>query len=166
MIRRLFPTDKNHILMEVQTSQRAALLRELVVYVKGYYFHHFNPLGLIDDTILEIQKQKDFPLEAFDEFYHDLAAVYRFRHTEVQLEFLFDGSTHFDKYTKEWRNYFKQNIHAFCSNKFFIRAVLDISVFHNFGHSAYLAGARLKYFLTHYFDLKVYKYRGVMEIAS
>lgn len=166
MIRRLFPADKNHILMEAQSSQRNALLLELVDYVKGYYFHHFNPLGLIDDTILEIQKKKDFPLEAFDEFYHDLAAVYRFKHAEIQLEFLFDGSTHYEKYTREWVGYFRQNIQAFCSNKFFIRAVLDISVFHNYAHSAYLGGARLKYFLTHYFDLKVYKYREVMKIAS
>lgn len=166
MIRTLFPADKNHILIEAQASQRNALLRELVDYVKGYYFHHFNSLGLIDDIILEIQKQKDFPLEAFDEFYHDLAAIYRYKYTEVQLEFLFDGSTHYDKYTREWCDYFQQNIHVFCSNKFFIRAVLDISVFYNHGHSAYLAGARLKYFLIHYFDLKVYKYRGVMEIAS
>ena len=166
MIRRLFPADKNHILMEVQTSQRNALLLELVNFVKAYYFHHFNPLGLIDDTILEIQKQKDFPLEAFDEFYHDLAAVYRFKHGEVQLGFLFDGSTHYDKYTREWEDYFRQSIRTFCANKFFIKAVLDISVFHNHGHVAYLAGGRLKYFLTHFFDLKVYKYRGVLEIAS
>ncbi len=166
MIRRLFPADKNHILMEVQLTLRDKLLLELVNYVKGYYLHHFNPLGLIDDTILEIQKQKNIPYEAFDELYHDLAAVYRFRYGEVQLELLFDGSTHYDKYSNEWKAYFIQSIKSFCSNKFFLKAVLDISVFNNHGHAAQLAGERLKYFLTNYFDLKVYKYRGVMEIAS
>lgn len=166
MIRRLFPTDKNHILMEAQNVLRDELLLELVSFVKGYYLHNFNPLGLIDDTILEIQKQKAIPFDAFDEFYHDLAAVYRFRHGEVQLELLFDGSTHYEKYSKEWKKYFMQNIKAFSTNKFFLNAILDISVFHNQGHAAQLAGYRLKYFLTNYFDLKVYKYRGVMQIAS
>ena len=166
MLRKLFPSDKNHILKEVQASQRDALLRELVDYVKEFYLQHHNPLGLIDDTVLEIMKSKDFPLEAFYQFYHDLATVYRFRHGEVQLEFLFDGTTHYEKYTMEWGDFFRKNVSAFCLNKLFIRAVLDISVFHHYNHVAYLAGNRLKYFLSIYFDLKVYKYRGVMEIAS
>ncbi len=166
MFRRLFPSDKNHILMEVQTSKRNALLQELVNIVKDYYFQHFNPLGLIDDTILEIQKSKKLPFEAFNEFYHDMSTIYRFKHGEVQLEFLFDGSTHDEKYAKEWSAYFKQNVRAFCSSKLFMRAVLDISVFHDHDHTAQLAGMRLKYFLSNYFDLKVYKYRGVMEVAS
>lgn len=166
MIRRLFPSDKNQILMEVQSSQKDTLLLELVEFVKAYYFQHYNPLGLIDDTILEIKKQKTFPVEAFDEFYYDLATVYRFKNGEIQLEFLFDGSTHQEKYTREWGDYFRQNIRTFCLSKLFIRAVLDISVFHHLGHVAMLAGNRLKYFLSHFFELKIYKYRGVMKIAS
>lgn len=166
MTRRLFAFDKNHILMEVQAYQKDVLVQFLTDFVKQYYLQNYNPLGLIDDTILEIQKKKNFPFEAFDEFYHDLATVYRFRHGEVQLEFLFDGSTHYEKYTADWVNFFKQNIHTFCSNKFFIRAVLDIAVFHHHDRVAFLAGDRLKYFLSHFFSLKVYKYRGLMEVAS
>ena len=166
MTRRLFTFDKNYILMEAQAYQKDTLLQFLAEFVKQYYLQNYNPLGLIDDTILEIQKKKNIPLEAFEEFYHDLAAVYRFRHGEVQLEFLFDGSTHYEKYSVDWVNYFKENIHTFCSNKFFIRAVLDIAVFHHHDRVAFLAGDRLKYFLSHFFSLKVYKYRGLMELAS
>jgi len=166
MIRRLFPSDKNSILIEVQSSQQEYLLKYLVDFVKQYYQLHYNPLGLIDDIILEINKDKEYPMEAFEEFYHDLSAVYRFKHGEVQLELLFDGSSHDEKYTADWISYFKQNIHTFCGNKYFLRAVLDISVFHHLDRVAFLAGIRLKYFLTNYFDLKVYKYRGIMEVAS
>lgn len=166
MHRRLFQADKNHILMEAQAFQEEKLLRSMVDFVKQYYLKHYNPLGLVDDTILEIQKSSDFPIQEFEDFYHDLAAVYRFRHGEVQLGFLFDGSSHFEKYCEEWELYFKQNILAFCANKFFIKAVLDISVFHKHDRVASLAGGRLKYFLTNYFDLKIYKYRGIMELAS
>lgn len=166
MIRRLFPTDKNYILSEVQTSQKDTLLHDLVRHVKEYYLLHSNPLGLIDDTILEIQKEKDFPADAFDEFYHDLATIYRFKYGEVQLEFLFDGISHYDKYEHDWVTFFKQNIRAYCTNRHFVRAVLDIAVFHHQDRVAFLAGDRLKYFLNQYYGMKVYKYRGIMELAS
>ena len=166
MIRRLFPSDKNYILSEVQDAQKESLLKYLVGFVKQYYLQNYNPLGLVDDTILEIKKDKKFPLEAFDEFYHDLAAIFRFKHGEVQLEFLFDGITHYDKYKRDWERYFKQSIHSYCANRFFIRAVLDIAVFHHHDRVALLAGDRLKYFLSNYFGMKVYKYRGIMSVAS
>jgi len=166
MVRRLFPSDKNYLLSEVQASQKGSLLQYLVHFVKQYYLNNYNPLGLIDDTILEIQKEKEFPFESFEEFYHDLAAIYRFKHGEVQLEFLFDGSSHDEKYVNEWINFFKQNIKTYCTNRYFIRAVLDISVFHHHDRVASLAGDRLKYFLNQYYGMKVYKYRGIMELAS
>ena len=105
-------------------------------------------------------------MEPFDEFYHDLAALYRFKHGEVQLEFLFDGTSHDIKYINEWGNFFKQNIRAYCLNRHFIRAVLDIAVFHHHDRVAFLAGDRLKYFLNQYSGMRVYKYRGIMEVAS
>lgn len=166
MVRRLFPSDKNYILGEVQTSEKESLLQYLVRYVKQYYLDHHNPLGLIDDTILEIQREKRFPIEAFDEFYHDFSTIYRFKHGEVQLEFLFDGTSHYEKYVFDWVNFFKQNVHTYCTNRHFVRAILDIAVFHHHDRVAYLAGDRLKYFLSQYYGMKVYKYRGIMEVAS
>ena len=166
MIRRLFPSDKNYLISNVQTDQKDALLQYLAGYVKDYYLRNYNPLGLIDDTILEVQKAKKFPMEAFDEFYHDLAAIYRFKYGEVQLEILFDGSSHHIKYESEWINFFKQNIKVYCLNRYFVRAVLDITVFHHHDRVAFLAGDRLKYFLNQYYGMRVYKYRGIMDIAS
>lgn len=166
MVRRLFPTDKNYILKEAQYASKDTLLQYLGDAVKEYYLIHHNPLGLVDDTILKIQQSVDFPHQPFDEFYNDLCTLYRFKHSQVQLEFLFDGRSHFDKYTDDWKIYFKQSVMGFCVNRFFVRAVLDIVVFHQSDRVALLAGDRLKYFLENYFNLKVYKYRGVMELAS
>ncbi len=166
MVRRLFPSDKNYLLTNAQELQKVSLLNFLVDYVKSYYLEQCNPLGLIDDTIIKIQEAKDFPIEPFDEFYHDLAAVFRFKYGEVQLEILFDGTSHFDKYKNDWEIFFKQNVRAYSLNRFFVRAVLDISVFHNQDRVAQLAGDRLKYFLTNYYGLKVYKYKGIMSLAS
>ncbi len=164
MHRTLFPGDKNYILREVQTSMRDDLLIELVDFVKDFYLTVHNPLGLIDDTIESIQKSNYFPPEHLYEFYHDLAAVYRYQYGELQLEFLFDGRTHFEKYSQEWKNFFMESILDFCENRFFIRAVLDIAVFHNHDRVAGLAGDRLKYFLIQYYEVKVYKYRGIQKV--
>ncbi|MCG8305992.1 MAG: hypothetical protein MI975_01285 [Cytophagales bacterium] len=166
MVRRIFPSDKNYILQEVQTSQRDTLLKFLVRFVKRYYLQNNNPLGLIDDTILEIQREKAFSMKAFDGFYYNLSAIYRFKYGEVQLEFLFDGSSHYEKYVKDWSDFFKQHVKTFCLNRFFVRAVLDLAVFHNQDRVAYLAGDRLKYFLSQYYALKVYKYKGITDINS
>lgn len=166
MQRALFPGDKNFILKEVQASVREDLLKELVDFVKNYYLFKHNPLGLIDDTISSIQKSDYFPPEPFYEFYHDLAALYRYHYGEIQLEFLFDGRTHFEKYNQEWKNFFMESIAEYCENQFFIRAVLDISVFHNHDRVARLAGDRLKYFLTQHYELKVYKYRGIRKLKA
>jgi hypothetical protein len=161
MERKLFPADKNYILREVQSSSRKALLRQLVELVKSNYLAQSNPLGLLDDTVLRIQRSRRFPYAAFDEFYGDLAALYRYWHGEVQLEFLFDGKSHYQKYQVEWREYFLEYSREFMKNRFFERAVLDIAVFHRDGRTARLAGSRLKYFLIQYFGIKVYKYRGI-----
>ncbi len=166
MQRKLFPDDKNYILKSVQSSNKEELLIELVTFVKKYYLRHYNPLGLIDDIILKIKNSKPFPFEPFEEFYFDLATIYRFKYGEVQLQFLFDGRSHYEKYAADWEEYFMQNIHSFCSNRFFIRAVLDIGVFHTQDRVAQLAGRRLKYFLNEFFELKVYKYRGIQFMKA
>ncbi len=166
MQRILFPGDKNYILKEVQSSIREELLHELVDFVKAYYLSVHNPLGLVDNTINAIQNSSFFPSEPFYEFYHDLSALYRYQFGEIQLEFLFDGRTHFEKYGQEWRNFFMEKVVEFCENRFFIRAVLDISVFHNHDRVAMLAGGRLKYFLTQYYEMKVYKYRGIRRLKA
>jgi hypothetical protein len=164
--RKLFSNDKNFILREVQHSSRNTLLKELVRLSKEYYLSHHNPLGLIDDIINQIKASTNFPSEAFDAFYHDLCAIYRYQYGEVQLEFLFDGRSHWQKYENDWVEFFKKQCTEFCANRFFLRAVLDIAVFHNRDRVAYLAGDRLKYFLTQYYEMKVYKYRGIKAMRA
>ncbi len=166
MERKLFPTDKNYILKDVQEFNRDTLLIFLIEHVKEFYLKVHNPLGLIDPTILKVQDTDDYPLEPLFEFYYDLAAIYRYQYGEVQLEFIFDGSSHEEKYLKEWIDYFKKSIHNYCYNFHFLKAVLEISVFHPKDRVAFLAGNRMKYFIEHHFDLKVYKYRGIQKLKA
>ena len=163
MERKLFPGDKNYILREVQEDQKDELLFFLVEYVKDFYLNIHNPLGLIDKTILKIKNSKDYPLAPLSEFYYDLAAIYRYQYGEVQLEFIFDGRSQEEKYTSEWHAYFKNSIKEYCYNIHFLKAVLEISVFHPKHRIAHLAGNRMKYFIEQHFELKVYKHKGIQK---
>ncbi len=163
MDRKLFPSDKNYILKEIQEIKKEQLLSFLVEYVKNFYLQVHNPLGLIDKTILKIKNSKNYPLEPLNEFYYDLAAIYRYQYGEVQLAFIFDGRSQEEKYDAEWEEFFKSSIHEYCFNIHFLKAVLEISVFHPKDRIAHLAGSRMKYFIEQHFDLKVYKYKGIKE---
>ena len=163
MNRKLFPSDKNYSLKDVQDYQKDPLLFYLVEYVKEFYLNEHNPLGLIDSTILKINNTYDYPLEPLYEFYYDLAAIYRYQHGEVQLQFIFDGRSQEEKYMDEWESYFKKSIQEYCYNIHFLKAVLEISVFHPKDRIAHLAGNRMKYFIEQHFELKVYKYRGIQK---
>lgn len=164
--RKLFPGDKNYILHEVQLSSRKTLLTHLAQYARSFYLTRHNPLGIVDEAVARIKASSHFPMDAFDAFYHDFSAIYRFLHGEVQLEFLFDGSSHWQKYENDWVVFFKRSVETYCENRFFLRAVLDITVFHNGDRVAYLAGDRLKYFLMQEYEVKVYKYRGIRRLSA
>lgn len=166
MIRKLFPSDKNYILQGVQEKNRDFLLVYLVEYAKEFYLQYHNPLGLVDNTILKIRHTTEYPLENLDEFYYNLAGIYRYKFGEVQLEFLFDGSTHEEKYDTEWVEYFKETTAKCCFNFHFLKAVLSISVFHPEDKQISLNGNRMKYFIENHFDLKVYKHRGIQELKA
>lgn len=166
MIRKLFSSDKNYLLHQVQEETRDQLLSYLIEYVKKFYQQYHNPLGLIDETILKIQQSYDYPLEPLHEFYCDLAAIYRYHFGEVQLEFLFDGRTHEEKYEADWLDYFKRSVTGYCYNLHFLKAVLEISVFHPKDKIAFLAGNRMKYFIEQQFELKVYKYKGIQKLKA
>lgn len=163
MTRKYFSFDKNYLLKEAQASSRGKLLSTLIDTVKDCYQAYYNPLGLVDDTVLKIQSTESMNLEYFDEFYDDLAGIYRYKYGEVQLEFLWDGTSHSDKYQTEWEQIFTSWIKDFCHHQPFIRAVFESTTFHSRLTRPEHIQSRLKSFLVNYFDLKIYQYKGIVE---
>ncbi len=98
MSRKYFPFGKNYLLKEVQASSQDRLLSTLINTVKDCYEAYHNPLGLLDDTVLKIRSTVSTNLEYFEEFHEDLAGIYRYKYGKVQLEFLWDGTSHTEKY--------------------------------------------------------------------
>lgn len=167
MKRKFFPFDKNYLLEQAQLEVKQQLLNELVQMVKEIYLLRYNPLGLIDTSIEKILKTKDYHLDDLAVLYEEMAGVYRYKHSSNQLELLFDGRDHLDKYKDDWSKAFVSWICEFSKSKNFLKAVLETAIFFPEDKQSQLAYSRLKNFISEQFGLKIYKYRGIvpMKIA-
>ena len=161
---KLFTLDKNYILKEAQIKLRTQLLKQLVTEVKSIYLEKYNPLGLLDETVIKIRNVKDHEIDYLDAFYYELAGIYRLKYGENQLEFLFDGSSHYIKYQKEWKRKFQKWMREFYHCKHFLRAILEGSFLKPEAPVQKNVQVRLKLFLEQQFQLRVYKYRGIRKL--
>ena len=150
----------------MQIKLRAKLLRQLVSDVKVLYLEKYNPLGLVDETIIKLKNTECQDIDYLNSFYYELAGIYRLKYGENQLEFLFDGSSHYIKYEKEWHRRFQKWMHEFSHHKHFIRAILEGSFLDTKENSKKNIQIRLKLFLEQYCRLRVYKYRGIRKLRS
>jgi hypothetical protein len=92
VLRKFFPRDKNYILEEAQLSLQQELLQYLVDFVRVEYLLRSNPLGISDDTSKRIELHTSTEFSHLDEFYLNLAGVYRFTHYSDSSSSM-DGTT-------------------------------------------------------------------------
>jgi len=161
-----FPQDKNYILKEAQANTLEQLLTKLGNDVKHTYLNRFNPLNLEDDTIKAIKNCQVLSVKHLGEFYRELAGVYRYKIGSNQLEFIFSGKSHYQKYLDDWTEIFEIWMEDFMNSPYFIRAVLQMTILKPNHRVALLAKNRLKVYLSQYFNLKVYKYHGIVPIQA
>ncbi len=105
-----FKQDKNYLLKSVQAFSKESLLNEWTQQVFISYNQQHNPMGLEDDFILSLKEQIHRGKGLLDENYDILAAVYRFHHSDNQLEFNWDGRSHMESYDEEWKAYYRKAI--------------------------------------------------------
>ena len=163
---RLFLLDKNYILKQVQEDMKNSLQVELVAQIKQGYFNLFNPLRLIDDLSEKVENFEPTDLSFFDELYANLAGIYRYQVEGNQLELLFDGRSHYDKYLDDWKAGFQAYLTELCQKKNFILAGLELTVFHSPERRLELAQNRMKVCIYEHFGLKIYKYKGIQKYES
>ncbi len=163
---KLFALDKNYLLREAQYQLRERLLSELVSRVKDTYLTCHNPLGLRDKTIDQILSCENPGHHFLNRFYAELAGFYRFKYGKNQLEFIFDGTSHSEKYKTEWVKAFRKYTRLFCEHKHFLRAVLEGSILGPTPQAHRLIEIRLKLFLEQFFNLRIYKYWGIRKIEA
>ena len=164
MIRKFFPLDKNYLLEEAQLSLQDSLLLTLIEKVKIAYQQENNPLQLEDAFSLHIKTYQPKNLKPLHNFYHTLTGIYRFKYGQSQLEFLWDGQSHFEKYQRDWAATFNLWTSEFCHREQFVQAILDLSVFLPENRQAQLAENRMHFVMLQFFDLKIHKSRGIVEM--
>jgi len=159
-----FLMDKNYMLKEAQLVQKEQLVFWTVKYARAFYQHEYNPLGLVDDTISQIQGAKFSEFHLLDTFYSKLASVYRYKHGETQLEFLFDGASHYEKYKTDWLENYKEWITELFHERLTLRAILEITVFNlHSEHQLQLINTRLQNYIEQYFDVRLYTHKGIVD---
>jgi hypothetical protein len=162
--RKFFPLDKNYILKEAQLSLENTLLQYLVDFVKVDFLLRNNPLGIVDDMANKIQNHNTCDFRHLHEFYHNLAAVFRYtRYPDNQLQFLFDSTDDFKKYQNEWTRQFKAWTKEFARYPNFLRAVLDLTVFYPAGSPVLMVDNRMNAFVTQYFEIKIHPQKGIVK---
>ena len=104
---KLFKSDKNYILKKVQKESQSSLIKFLIATSINTYQKTTNSIGILDKTSelinnYNLKNSKDFIF-----FYNKISAIYRYNYGEVQLSFLWDGSSHEEFYRNRWKNFFK-----------------------------------------------------------
>ncbi|MBS1681437.1 MAG: hypothetical protein JST48_06975 [Bacteroidetes bacterium] len=164
MVRKFFPLDKNYLLEAAQLALQEKLLTQLVEIVKDSFAQKSNPLGLLDDFSLKIKNHQAQNLKPLNNFYQNICGVYRFKNSDNQLEFVWDGREHLEKYKEEWSRVFTNWVTDFCKQELFIQAVLDLTVFLPENRHADLAENRMNNFMLRQFEVKMHKTKGLVEM--
>jgi hypothetical protein len=167
LIRKFFPLDKNYLLEEAQLSLQDTLLTQLIDQVKLEFEQRTNPLGLLDGFSSKIRNYQCHNLKPLYNFYQNMAAVYRFKYSDNQLEFVWDGRNHQEKYKAEWTRTFAEWVNEFCKQELFVQAVLDLTVFLPDNRHADLVENRMNNFMLRQFGVRLHKTKGLaaMNVA-
>ena len=168
MLDKLFHLDRNYLLREAQKHLEPLLLEDFVCRaVRGYQSIH-NPLGLLDDTILQISdyEPSKAAAESFQVFYRKLAAIYRFEHGDNQLEFVWDGRSHQEYYSELWRGFFVEQTNKLFLHTPFLKIVLELTVFADQQSDNQMLIYRISDIFREQFHYQVYKRKGVIKLKT
>ena len=99
-----FDQDKNYILKQAQYRFRKQGVSSMVEIAINSYLLKSNPLGLVDDFVQDLLDCKNPALQFLHRPYELLAGIYRLFHSDNQLEFSWEGRSHSEIFTDEWKN--------------------------------------------------------------
>lgn len=160
-----FEKDRNVILKTSQQSLFNFLAGYLVKVAIDQYKVLFNPLGLVDDTFQKILDYQFENTEVLREVYENLSVMYRYKHGDNQLEIIWDGTTHEEKYAADWTDTFEHWIKELTNNQFFTKAVLQLTVFNDKKSNTFFIQNSVKGMINDYFEVKILKRNGVKKVV-
>ena len=160
MIQKIFPLDKNYILRQAQSELEEELIDRMVFELKRSYTILYNPLQLMDQTFKQILDTFDFHRERVRLIYRQLCGIYRYKHGDNQLEMLFDGRSHLEKFKEDWSVAFLKYVRELGIYEQYVKTMLRMTLLFDTEARAEWAENHCKAFINQYFDLKVVKRQG------
>lgn len=160
-----FEKDKNTILKSAQNIAADVLTRRFTEIAIEQYGVHFNPLGLIDDTVQQIM---NYGFENSDELkglYENLSVAYRYKYGDNQLEIIWDGRSHEQKYIEDWSATFEEWVHDLTKNPSMIKGILQLTVFNEEHRNLSFVRNALKGFINDYFEIKILMRNGIKRVV-
>lgn len=164
MIEKLFPLDKNYILRQAQSVLEEELIDRMVFELKRSYTFLFNPLRLMDPTYERILDTMEFPRERVRLIYRQLCGIYRFKHGDNQLEFLFDGRTHFEKFQEDWSAALIHYVQELGQYEPYVKTMLRMTVLYDTETRAEWSENNCKAFINQFFEVRVVKRQGELKL--
>jgi hypothetical protein len=165
MLPKLFPLDKNYIFRQAQSTLEESMLEVMVEELKEAYTIWYNPLGLKDDTYTRILDNKEYPTDRIKMVYAQLCGIYRYQSASNQLELLFDGRSHLEKYQEDWSLLFVQWLRELGRHGTYVKTMLRMTLLYDTESRAEFAESRCKGFINQYFGLRIIKRKGQLKIA-
>ena len=128
MIQKLFPLDKNYILRQAQSILEEQMLEVMVFELKKSYTQLYNPLMLMDETFAKILDTYEYPKDRLRMIYRQLCGIYRFKNRDNQLELLFDGRTHLEKFQEDWSRQLLEWVHELGYHEQYVKTMLRMTL--------------------------------------
>lgn len=123
-----FKQDKNSILRAAQGFVEPQLNKKWVEIALASYMQMENPMGLVDDFILELQSIQKYDTSLLLEFYEILAAIYRYKKGDNQLEIIWDGRSHYEVYAEDWSIAFEEWVRRLSLEPEVYRAIIKACI--------------------------------------
>ena len=162
MSTKLFKNDKNYILKSVQNDTKKELLMYLIEISIHKYEVKSNPLGLVDDSIKKLNNYNSRVISRLNFFYKKISAIYRYNYGEVQLSFLWDGSSHEEYYKNEWKEFFNKETNKMIKDISFLKYILSIIVLNFSKKTISEYQYKLSTYIRKKFNIQVFKRKGVV----
>ncbi len=166
MIQKLFPLDKNYILRQAQSVLEESLLDLMVFELKRSYTYLYNPLGLMDDTYGQILDSYHYPKDRIKVIYYQLCGIYRLKYGDNQLELLFDGRTHFEKFQEDWSKQLIGWTRELGQHEQYVKTLLRMTILFDTDTRAEWSENHCKAFINEYFELKIIKRKGELKLKT
>ncbi|SMD32672.1 hypothetical protein SAMN04488029_1022 [Reichenbachiella faecimaris] len=160
-----FEKDKNVLLKTAQDQIFSDLAHRLVEITIEKYSIHFNPLGLVDDTFQQILDYQFGNIEELEGIYENLCVAYRYKYGDNQLEIIWDGKSHEEKYKEEWGQTFDRWARDLTENPSIIKGILQLTVFNEQKKNLTFVRNALKGLINDYFEIKILKRNGVKRVV-